>query len=73
MRLVLMFCVFVLCGCSRLEYPIVTRYKENRKERYVRVKQPKKHNSKIHIKPIDRDVVIFVVGTIIGYKLFLEE
>ena len=68
-----MFCVFVLCGCSRLEYPIVTRYKENRKERYVRVKQPKKPKCVKQRKPIDKDIVIFVLGTVVGYKLFLEE
>lgn len=53
--------LFLLIGCSRYNYPIVTKYKElNSKVRYEIVKKEKtKHNIKIPM--IVKEITIFVV------------
>ena len=60
-----------LMSCSRLEYPIVTRYKEQ-KVKYVRIKETKpKH--KLTIPMIAKDVTLwFIISATAGYIMLKE-
>ena len=58
----------VIVGCSVVEYPIVTRYRDKPKVRYERVKaepKPRKVNKEFPTF----ELIVFVVGVVVFYKL----
>lgn len=75
----LVILAFLLCSCSRLEYPIVTRYRECKTIKQRPVKE-RKHTDKtpcvtrksVKSKLSFLDLGVFVVGSAIGGYLILE-
>lgn len=63
--------IMFLMSCSRLEYPIVTRYKFNKPTKQQKVKEVKVKQRK-PIPKIGIDIPLFVIGTIIGYQMIKE-
>ena len=61
----------MLLSCSRLEYPIVTRYKEMKPIVY---KEPKirEHKSHKKVNPMVRDFIIFSISSVVVGSIILK-
>ena len=68
-KLLLIVCISLM-SCSRLEYPIVTKYKEQ-KVKYVRIKETKpKH--KLTIPMIAKEVTLWTILSIAAGYITLK-
>ncbi len=55
-------------GCARLEYPVVTKYRDKSKVKYERVKaEPKARRNNKEFPTFE--LIVFVVGVVVFYKL----
>lgn len=60
-------------SCTRLEYPIVTRYKFDKPIKQSKIKEVKHKQTKPIHKRIAIDLPIFIVGSVIAYELMIKE
>ena len=65
--------ILFLISCTRLEYPIVTRYKFDKPIKQQKIKEVKVKQTKPIRKRLGIDLPIFIVGSIIAYQIMIKE
>lgn len=70
--------IIFLMSCTRLEYPIVTRYKQ-KPTKVVKIKEVKHketkptRRNKVIQSTLTFELPIFIVGSLIAYELMIKE
>ena len=68
--------IIFLMSCTRLEYPIVTRYKQ-KPTKVVKIKEVKEtkptRRNKVIQSTLTIELPIFIVGSLIAYELMIKE